>query len=587
MRVNSESNLPCTWACYSAIEHFAIILYSFALFATTSLALKLPVRKTSRHSLWRRSGSTSISSSYSPHDFASHSSAFPDDADLSSVDDMIYVANITLGGVDYHLQMDTGSSDLWIKGQKSPLPNSNPTSATYNLTYGIGWAFGYISYSTVQFSGISVPNQAFLDVSSAQNPAITYGASGIMGLGFTSLSSIDAVVNKTGSSSGRSLLYNLFSANPKEPNFIAISLQRSTDPTADVEGTFLIGELDPDYSAVNQTSPIPTFPVANPTRWTVLLEGILDANGNTTVPMTSTVPNAPSNRAVALLDSGTSYSYASPEVCKAIFGDVPGAQLDPETGIWSVPCGTEIDIAIQINGQIFPLHPLDVVPKSATNPNNCMGSFIPQDISAIASGHFDMILGDNVLRSVYSVYDFGDFDASGKMGNPYLKFLSLIDPNAASKDFATARGSVARTNISYNAINSAATSSGRTTVSLSDNITNTLNKINIYFPIMLGILGLNAVVILLLAVAAFIYIYRRHSALSPMKRRTARRLTPMPMPLGAMSPDVFTPPPLESMQRYSSHPDYEPVSMALTDDTFIPPSPAFHQTGNNRPKSVA
>lgn len=139
---------------------------------------------------------------------------------------------------------------------------------------------------------------------------MTYGANGILGLGFTSLSSIDAVINKTGSSSGRSLLYNLFSTNPNEPNFIAISLQRSTEPTADVEGTFLIGEFDPDYSAVNQTSPIPTFPVANPTRWTVLLEGILNANGNTSVPMTSTVPDAPSNRAVVLVDSGTSYRCA-------------------------------------------------------------------------------------------------------------------------------------------------------------------------------------------------------------------------------------------------------------------------------------
>ena len=128
-----------------------------------------------------------------------------------------------------------------------------------------------------------------------------------MGLGFTSLSRIDALVNKTGSSSGHSLLYNLFSDNPNEPNFIAISLQRSTDATADIQGTFLIGELDPDYSAVNQTPSIPTFPVANPTRWTVLLDGILVAGGDTAIPITSTVPNAPSNGAVALLDSGTSY----------------------------------------------------------------------------------------------------------------------------------------------------------------------------------------------------------------------------------------------------------------------------------------
>ncbi len=206
-----------------------------------------------------------------------------------------------------------------------------------------------------------------------------------------------------------------------------------------------------------------------------------------------------------------------------------------------------------------------------------------------------MILGDSVLRSVYSVYDFGDFDDSGKMGDPYLKFLSLIDPNGASKDFATARGSVPRTNISYNSINSAATSSGRTTVSLSDTITNTLNKINTYFPIMLAILGLNALVILLLVIAAFVYIYRRRNASSSRNRRTNRRLTPYPMPLGTISSDTFTPPP-ESMHRYSSQLGYEPVSMALTDDTFIPPSPAFLQTGSggfkgrsldDRPKSVA
>jgi hypothetical protein len=89
----------------------AIILYTFALFAATSLALKLPARKTSRHSLWKRSGSASISSSYNPHFFASYPNALPDDADLrwvliclrecivhslalSSVNDMIYVANV-------------------------------------------------------------------------------------------------------------------------------------------------------------------------------------------------------------------------------------------------------------------------------------------------------------------------------------------------------------------------------------------------------------------------------------------------------------------------------------------------------------
>jgi len=206
----------------------------------------------------------------------------------------------------------------------------------------------------------------------------------------------------------------------------------------------------------------------------------------------------------------------------------------------------------------------------------------------------DMILGDNVLRSVYSVYDFGDFDSSGKMGDPYVKFLSLIDPDAASKDFATVRGTVARTNITYNAENSTAAAAGKTTVSLSDDITNTLDKINMYFPIMLAILGLNALVILLLAIAVFIYLWRRRSASSALlKRRTARRLTPVP--LGMLSTDTFSPPP-DALPRHSSRHTYQPVSVALSEDTFVPPSPSFHHDGSggfkgrsldDRPKSVA
>ena len=78
-------------------------------------------------------------------------------------------------------------------------------------------------------------------MSIAQDPALGYGADGIVGLGFTSLSTIDALVNASSASSGRSLLYNLFNANPKEPNFLAFSLQRSTEANDEVQGTFSIG----------------------------------------------------------------------------------------------------------------------------------------------------------------------------------------------------------------------------------------------------------------------------------------------------------------------------------------------------------
>lgn len=93
-------------------------------------------------------------------------------------------------------------------------------------------------------SSMNITTQAYLDTSSASNPALSYGADGIAGLGFTSLSTIDALVNNSDSSSGRSLLYNLFMQNPSEPNFIAFALERSSDDDADsddVEGSFSIG----------------------------------------------------------------------------------------------------------------------------------------------------------------------------------------------------------------------------------------------------------------------------------------------------------------------------------------------------------
>jgi saccharopepsin len=89
---------------------------------------------------------------------------------------------------------------------------------------------------------ISVSSQAFLDVSSAQNPALSYGAAGILGLGFDSLSTIDAWVNSSGAATGRTLLYNLFHDNPSEPNFIAFSLQGTSDDDQ-ISGSFAIGML--------------------------------------------------------------------------------------------------------------------------------------------------------------------------------------------------------------------------------------------------------------------------------------------------------------------------------------------------------
>lgn len=485
--------------------------------------------------------------------------------DMNSVHDLIYIANITLGGLDYPVQLDTGSSDLWIKGPSTPLPNSKQTSQTYNLTYGIGWASGHVSYASAEFAGITVAQQAFLDSSSAQNPALAYGAYGILGLGFTSLSTIDALVNMTNTSTGRSLLYNLFMDNPDEPNFIAFSLQRGSDHNDSADGSFSVGEYDPQYQSVADTAIIPTFPETSPKRWSVLVDSILI--GSNQVPVTTSVADAPGNKAVACLDSGTSYSYVSADVCKAIYGGVPGAKYDSSTGQWLLPCDAEIDMAIQINDHVYPLNPLDVSPTSLTDPSICIGSFIPQSVS-VGQGEFDWLMGDNFLRSVYAIYDFGDFDSSGKMGNPYMKLLSLVDPTQASVDFHNIRGGTPNSNITYNAANS---TDGSTTVSLSDDVVQILDKIGKFFPAMLAVIAFNALILLVLVIIGVVLLCKKRRP--KISRKTKGRMSPVP---------------LNRTSRFGAESihAYEPVSMALSEDTFVPPMPAFRgdnaQSKNSR-----
>jgi hypothetical protein len=170
----------------------------------------------------------------------------------------------------------------------------------------------------------------------------------MLGLGFTSLSNIDHLLNQTGSSAGRSFLFNAFSVNPQEPNFISFALSRSSDDQLEdeVNGAITISEYVPEYKQIEQTPPISTWPIENPTRWSVLLEAV--HVGATPIKVTSNISSAPVNRAVVLLDTGTSYTYAPPEVCKAIYGGVPGAQYDSTAQLWLIPCDQEVDVALQI-----------------------------------------------------------------------------------------------------------------------------------------------------------------------------------------------------------------------------------------------
>ncbi|KAG9125660.1 hypothetical protein FRC07_006723 [Ceratobasidium sp. 392] len=342
---------------------------------------------------------------------------------------------------------------------------------------------------------------------SANNPILNWGAEGLLGLGANALSAIDQLVGNTGNSWGRSLLYNIFTQNPNTPNFIAFLLQRSEDASsAPTEGSFTIGELEPEYeAAISATEPISTWPLDNSKRWTVVVDGY-DTTGAVSRSLSSSVSGLARGKAVALLDSGTTYTYASEEFCRNLYSGIPGATFSSALGQWVVPCNQEVNIGFSIGGRRFPMHPLDTTSPSVTGTDNntCYGTFLPQTFSA-GAGEFDILLGDVFLRNVYAMFDLGDWKdgQTNVMGNPYVKLLSLTNATAASTEFHKLRGgSATEANKISNAQSSVSSGSSSSTVSVGSDKLNYLIR---YAEVMLSLLTISTF-LLVLAVGMLVYV---------------------------------------------------------------------------------
>ncbi|KZV97236.1 acid protease [Exidia glandulosa HHB12029] len=448
------------------------------------------------------------------------------DIDLRTSRDLIYIADVTVSGTDYAVQLDTGSSDLWVH-TTSGVRSVHTTGLQYNLTYGIGYAYGNIVTADVEFAGFELPRQALIDAVDASNPVLNLGAVGVLGLGFTGLSAIDSTVNGTGDSYGRSLLYNVFAQDASVPNFITFLLSRSNDPNAPVEGSFTISETDDDYTAVTNGVKVPTFPVEDPIRWCVLLDGFA-ADGKR-FAVGTTVKKVASGKAVILLDSGTTFTYAPDTVVDAIYSELKGANFDYDLGQWVVPCDTEVQVSLYIGGQQYDLHPLDMVVPSTSDSKTCVGSFIPMSLP-IAEGEFDWLIGVNVLRSFYSLYDFGDPVGKSQGIRPFVQLLQLRTALQASQDFHIVRGgevpaapanaapadggSTATPSQSGNgtSTDSGSDSTDSSFTNISASVKESIGKLVDYMPAMLGVLGVNVAILLALFAAAVLWVVRRRKS---------------------------------------------------------------------------
>jgi len=152
------------------------------------------------------------------------------------------------------------------------------------------------------------------------------------------------------------------------------------------------------------------------------------------------------------------------------------------------------------------------------------------------------------------------------MGDPYMKLLSIVDADEASVEFHKLRGGTPRTNITFTGLDGISVAPS---FSISNDISASLEMIGKYIPAMLGLVALNAVILIVCCVVWLVSKCRKRNGSSRSPRNTRGRSSPMPN----------IPSPRNSyMAGTGSTHNYEPVSMAAVDDSGYPQSTRSHMS---------
>ncbi|KAH8081983.1 aspartic peptidase A1 [Cristinia sonorae] len=359
-----------------------------------------------------------------------------------------YISNITLGGRQIPVLLDTGSSDLWVTGN---VPNTKDLGKAVSLNYAVGNAHGDVHTADLQFAGYTVKDQAYLlveDVSSFKMDIKAQGFEGLIGLGPNSGSTI---LDKIDDKSANSVLDRIFSQNTTTANYLTMLLDRLGDHGSNITGTLTVSELAPGYEKIATMPKLPVDKVHRLTdadqHWQVYTDpdGVIGPDG-LPIKVKSIVPSAPDNQLVAVFDSGYTFPQVPREMADAIYGRVPGAVYNEVSEIWTVPCGQLINLSFKFGGYEFPVHPLDVSSSDfnmvdATGNPVCVGSFQPITSAFSLLGEYDIILGMGFMRNVYTLLDYGDWikDSSVDRNPPFIQLLSVTDRAAAKQDFINTR----------------------------------------------------------------------------------------------------------------------------------------------------
>ncbi|KAI0666611.1 aspartic peptidase domain-containing protein [Trametes maxima] len=376
---------------------------------------------------------------------------------VGNTNDALYTVDITLGGQNFTVLLDTGSSDLWISPQGRHITLTNTSDLVASEVYGQGSAQGNIAFAELKVGPYVVPSQAFVNATelTGLDAQIASGIDGYLGMSFD-VSSIFGTIqqswgNQSASTLGRSFITNLFAQNESLPNSFDLQLGRIDTMDAAGTGTFTISEHSSEFGDVTDAPKLPRVAAG---RWSVVMDE-MRINGERFSFNKSSVPGVPEGKVAALLDSGFSLPPLPPAAVDAIYTSIPGSVFYRTQGAYLVPCNSSTMLSFVFGGQEFAVHPLDLalpipVPilKNGveTNVTVCLATYQYLNLDPTGFNGFDLILGDAFLRNVYASFDYGDFNPMTKTdGIPFVQLLTTVDYHTAMDEFYEDRTAVLAT----------------------------------------------------------------------------------------------------------------------------------------------
>lgn len=337
-----------------------------------------------------------------------------------------YQSPLTIGGQEFEMIFDTGSSNTWVPSVKCGKDCESKTvydstksaayeedGAAFHIAYGSGPVSGFWSKDSAQVGSMKVEGLEFAEVTDVKGLGMMYKASkfdGICGMGFPTIS-VDKKVP---------LFEQLVRKNALEQHVFTFLLGQEDGQ----DGELTFGTID----KTRYHGEIHWAPVLSKAYWTIGMQSVKFGK------------DVSLGKALGIVDSGTSLITAPSADLKKI-ADVLGAwRFFLKAGTYIANCRPDNmkkypKLEFTINGKTFALEPQDYLIQIGKLPwfgEQCLLAIMAMDFPESHKAPAPQwILGSAFMRHQFTIFDYTAGNERVGFAEPALEVLKPANPNVS------------------------------------------------------------------------------------------------------------------------------------------------------------